>query len=67
MKYAYIAKSALKHAASGFKRPYMVMFETTLMCNMFCEYCIFGDDGIFNDLATRVTREHIFKLIDDFC
>jgi len=67
MKYSYIANSALKHLASGFKRPYMVMFETTLMCNMFCEYCIFGEEGKFNDLATRGARERIFKRIDEFC
>ncbi len=50
MKYWYIAKSAFKHLRSGFNLPYMVMFETTLMCNMFCEYCIFGEEGKFNDL-----------------
>ena len=31
MKYSYTAKSAAKHLWSGFKLPYMVMFETTLM------------------------------------
>ena len=66
MKYSYIAKSALKHLASGFKLPYMVMFETTLMCNMFCEYCIFGEEGKFNDLQTRATPERIFRRIDEF-
>jgi len=67
MKYSYIAKSLAKHLGSGFKRPYMVMFETTLMCNMFCEYCIFGEEGKFNDLQTRAVRERIFKRIDEFC
>ncbi|MGD0694549.1 MAG: radical SAM protein [Terriglobia bacterium] len=67
MKYSYIAKSALKQVRSGFKLPYMVMFETTLMCNMFCEYCIFGEEGKFNDLQTRAVRERIFKRIDEFC
>jgi MoaA/NifB/PqqE/SkfB family radical SAM enzyme len=67
MKYRYIAKSLLKHVRSGFKLPYMVMFETTLMCNMFCEYCIFGEEGKFNDLQTRAAREKIFKRIDEFC
>lgn len=67
MKYGYIAKSLLKHVRSGFKLPYMVMFETTLMCNMFCEYCIFGEEGKFNDLQTRAARERIFKRIDEFC
>ncbi|HEV2231869.1 MAG TPA: radical SAM protein, partial [Terriglobia bacterium] len=67
MKYPYIAKSLLKHVRSGFKLPYMVMFETTLMCNMFCEYCIFGEEGKFNDLQTRATRDRIFKRIDEFC
>ncbi|MGH9445273.1 MAG: radical SAM protein [Terriglobia bacterium] len=67
MKYAYIVKSAIKHALSGFKSPYMVMFETTLMCNMFCEYCIFGEEGKFNDLQTRAVRDRIFRRIDEFC
>ena len=67
MKYSYIAKCGLKHLASGFKLPYMVMFETTLMCNMFCEYCIFGEEGKFNDLQSRAVRERIFQRIDEFC
>ena len=67
MKYSYIAGAALKHLRSGFKLPYMVMFETTLMCNMFCEYCIFGEEGKFNDLKTRAVRDRIFKRIDEMC
>lgn len=67
MKYFYIAKSLAKHVLSGFKTPYMVMFETTLMCNMFCEYCIFGEEGKFNDLQTRAVRDRIFRRIDEFC
>ncbi len=67
MKYPYIVKSFAKHVLSGFKSPYMVMFETTLMCNMFCEYCIFGEDGKFNDLTTRAVRERILQRIDEFC
>jgi len=67
MKYSHIAKSALKQLVSGFKLPYMVMFETTLMCNMFCEYCIFGEEGKFNDLQTRAVRDRIFQRIDEFC
>ena len=67
MKYSYIAGAALKHLRSGFKLPYMVMFETTLMCNMFCEYCIFGVEGKFNDLKSRAVRDRIFKRIDEMC
>jgi MoaA/NifB/PqqE/SkfB family radical SAM enzyme len=67
MKYSYIAKSLAKHLWSGFKLPYMVMFETTLMCNMFCEYCIFGEAGRFDDLQTRAQRDRIFRRIDEFC
>jgi MoaA/NifB/PqqE/SkfB family radical SAM enzyme len=66
MKPSYIAKCALKQFVSGLKRPYMVMFETTLMCNMFCEYCIFGEEGKFNDLQTRAVRDRIFTRIDEF-
>ncbi len=67
MKISYIVTSALKQAFSGFGLPYMVMFETTLMCNMFCEYCIFGEEGKFNDLQTRAARDRIFRRIDEFC
>ncbi len=67
MKWSYIAKAAVKQVLSGFKIPYMVMFETTLMCNMFCEYCIFGEEGKFNDLKSRAERERIFRRIDEMC
>ena len=67
MKYSYIARSALKQLKERFRLPYMVMFETTLMCNMFCEYCIFGEEGKFNDLQTRAQRDRIFQRIDEFC
>jgi MoaA/NifB/PqqE/SkfB family radical SAM enzyme len=67
MKYSYMAKAAWKHLRSGFKLPYMVMFETTLMCNMFCEYCIFGEEGKFNDLKERGERDRIFQRIDEMC
>jgi len=66
VKYPYIIQSAAKHVLSGFRRPYMVMFETTLMCNMFCEYCIFGEEGKFNDLGSRAARQRILKRIDEF-
>jgi len=66
MRYSYIAKAALKQIASGFSIPYMVMFETTLMCNMFCEYCMFGVEGKYNDLSTRAQRERIFRRMDEF-
>jgi MoaA/NifB/PqqE/SkfB family radical SAM enzyme len=65
MKYRYIAKCACKHLWSGFKLPYMAMLETTLMCNMFCKYCIFGEEGKFNDLGSRATRARILNRIDE--
>lgn len=65
MKYGYLAQCAWKHLRSGFKLPYMAMFETTLMCNMFCEYCVFGEEGKFNDLSSRALRERIFRRIDE--
>jgi MoaA/NifB/PqqE/SkfB family radical SAM enzyme len=67
MRYSYIAKSACKHLAAGLRLPYMVMFETTLMCNMSCEYCVFSEAGKFNDLQTRASRERVFRRIDEFC
>jgi MoaA/NifB/PqqE/SkfB family radical SAM enzyme len=66
MKRTYIAKCIAKQLWARFKLPYMVMFETTLMCNMFCEYCIFGEEGKFNDLQTRAQRDRIFQRIDEF-
>lgn len=67
MKYSYIARCIARQVRAAFKLPYMVMFETTQMCNMFCEYCIFGEKGKFNDLQTRAVRERIFQRIDEFC
>jgi len=67
MKYSYIAKCALKQVRHGLSLPFMAMLETTLMCNMFCEYCIFGEEGQFNDLGTRAQRERIFRRIDELC
>ncbi len=64
MKYSYIVRCLIKQIALGFSRPDMVMFETTLMCNMFCEYCIFGEEGKFNDLRSRGERDRIFRRID---
>lgn len=65
MKYPYIARCAWKHLRAGLRLPYMAMLETTLMCNMFCGYCIFGEEGKFNDLSTRAARERIFRRIDE--
>jgi len=67
MKYSYITKCVLKQLSSGCSLPFMAMLETTLMCNMFCGYCVFGEAGKFNDLDTRAQRRRIFRRIDELC
>ena len=67
MKYSYITKCILKQFRSGLTLPFMAMLETTLMCNMFCGYCVFGEAGKFNDLDARAQRRRIFRRIDELC
>ncbi len=39
MKKSLMVANALRQLRYGFNRPFMVMFETTLHCNMKCGYC----------------------------
>ncbi len=39
MKKSLMLKNTLRQLRHGFSRPFMVMFEATLHCNMKCGYC----------------------------
>src|SRR6266478_4747603 len=45
--------NALKQLRYGFNRPFMVMFETTLHCNMKCGYCAIWQNQQPEDRAAR--------------
>ncbi|CDM64134.1 radical SAM protein [Pyrinomonas methylaliphatogenes] len=62
MKKRLILKNALKQLCHGFNRPFMVMFETTLHCNMKCVYCAIWQNQLPEQ---RAVRERIFKRMDE--
>ncbi len=49
-------KNALRQLRHGFNRPFMVMFETTLHCNMKCGYCAIWQNQQPEDRAKRERR-----------
>ncbi|GAC1446448.1 MAG: hypothetical protein NVSMB56_05230 [Pyrinomonadaceae bacterium] len=55
-------KNTLKQARHGFNRPFMVMFETTLHCNMKCGYCAIWQNQLPED---RAVRERVFARMDE--
>ena len=55
-------KNALKQLRHGFNRPFMVMFETTLHCNMKCGYCAIWQN---QQDETRAVRERVFARMDE--
>ena len=62
MKKTLMFKNALKQARHGFNRPFMVMFETTLHCNMKCGYCAIWQNQQPED---RAMRERVFARMDE--
>jgi len=46
----------------GFNRPFMVMFETTLHCNMKCGYCAIWQN---QQPENRAARERVFSRMDE--
>src|SRR5262252_539440 len=62
MKKSLMFKNALKQARHGFNRPFMVMFETTLHCNMKCGYCAIWQNQQPED---RAMRERVFARMDE--
>ena len=55
-------RNALRQLRHGFNRPFMVMFETTLHCNMKCEYCAIWQN---QQPEERAVRERVFARMDE--
>jgi MoaA/NifB/PqqE/SkfB family radical SAM enzyme len=55
-------KNALRQARHGFNRPFMVMFETTLHCNMKCGYCAIWQN---QQPENRAIRQRVFSRMDE--
>jgi MoaA/NifB/PqqE/SkfB family radical SAM enzyme len=55
-------KNAFRQMRHGFNRPFMVMFETTLHCNMKCGYCAIWQNQQPED---RAVRERVFARMDE--
>src|SRR5579872_1970235 len=62
MKKSLMFKNALKQVRHGFNRPFMVMFETTLHCNMKCGYCAIWQNQQPED---RAMRDRVFARMDE--
>jgi MoaA/NifB/PqqE/SkfB family radical SAM enzyme len=55
-------RNALRQLRHRFDRPFMVMFETTLHCNMKCGYCAIWQNQQPED---RAVRERVFARMDE--
>src|SRR6266849_907221 len=55
-------RNALRQVRHRFNRPFMVMFETTLHCNMKCGYCAIWQNQQPED---RAVRERVFARMDE--
>ena len=55
-------KNALRQLRHNFNRPFMVMFETTLHCNMKCGYCAIWQN---QQPEEKATRERVFRRMDE--
>ncbi len=62
MKKRLMLRNALSQLRYGFNRPFMVMFETTLHCNMKCGYCAIWQNQQPEDQAVR---ERVFGRMDE--
>jgi MoaA/NifB/PqqE/SkfB family radical SAM enzyme len=62
MKKRLMFRNALRQLGHGFNRPFMVMFETTLHCNMKCGYCAIWQNQQPED---RAVRERVFARMDE--
>jgi MoaA/NifB/PqqE/SkfB family radical SAM enzyme len=62
VKKSLMLKNALRQLRYGFSRPFMVMFETTLHCNMKCGYCAIWQN---QQPEQRAVRERVFKRMDE--
>ena len=57
-----MAMNALRQLRHRFNRPFMVMFETTLHCNMKCGYCAIWQN---QQPEERAVRERVFARMDE--
>jgi MoaA/NifB/PqqE/SkfB family radical SAM enzyme len=55
-------RNAFRQLRYGFNRPFMVMFETTLHCNMKCGYCAIWQN---QQPENRAARERVFSRMDE--
>ena len=55
-------RNALRQLRHRFDRPFMVMFETTLHCNMKCGYCAIWQN---QQPEERAVRERVFARMDE--
>src|SRR5256714_9670072 len=62
VKKSLMLRNALRQLRHGFNRPFMVMFETTLHCNMKCGYCAIWQNQQPED---RAVRERVFARMDE--
>ena len=62
MKKILMFKNALRQLRHGFNRPFMVMFETTLHCNMKCGYCAIWQN---QQPEEKATRDRVFRRMDE--
>jgi len=62
MKKSLMFKNALRQARHRFNRPFMVMFETTLHCNMKCGYCAIWQN---QQPEERAMRERVLARMDE--
>jgi MoaA/NifB/PqqE/SkfB family radical SAM enzyme len=62
VKKTLMVKNAFRQLRHGFSRPFMVMFETTLHCNMKCGYCAIWQNQQPED---RAVRERVFARMDE--
>src|SRR5262249_43424096 len=62
VKKTLMLRNALWQLRHGFNRPFMVMFETTLHCNMKCGYCAIWQNQQPED---RAVRERVFSRMDE--
>ena len=62
MKKSLMFRNVLRQLRHGFNRPFMVMFETTLHCNMKCGYCAIWQNQQPED---RAVRERVFARMDE--
>src|SRR2546430_5231991 len=62
LKKSLMFTNALRQLRHRFNRPFMVMFETTLHCNMKCGYCAIWQNQQPED---RAVRERVFARMDE--